>query len=120
MKKKILTAIFAFALLIGLAAPLTTAQAATSKISATYCVKDGNKQIAKKTCKFDKGTTVMTGLMKAWTVKEKDGKISSIDNCKASKNQKWTYEINGKKESKKANHVKLAKNDKVTFKLSMK
>ncbi|APX73248.1 DUF4430 domain-containing protein [Companilactobacillus allii] len=120
MKKRLIAIVFALALLVGLAAPLTTANAATDKVSVTYTVKDGSKQVAKKTCKLSKNTTVLAGLKKAWTVKEKDSMITSIDNCKAGKNQKWTYKINGKKETKKASKVKVANNDKITFTLSKK
>ena len=67
-----------------------------------------------------KNAKVITGLKKAWTVKDKEGMITSIDGHQqdSDKNIFWTYTINDKTIKKGAQEQKVKNNDKVTFNLS--
>ena len=119
--KKLASFLIAFLLLIGVAAPTTTAQAKSNdNIKVTYTLKNNKKQISKKTITLKKNQTVMKGLKKGWKVDEKDGFITSIDGHKQNDKKKiyWTYTVNKKQVNVGANKKKLHNKDKVEFKLS--
>ncbi len=119
--KKLASFLIAFLLLIGVAAPATTAQAKSNdNIKVTYTLKNNKKQISKKTITLKKNQTVMKGLKKGWKVDEKDGFITSIDGHKQNDKKKiyWTYTVNKKQVNVGANKKKLHNKDKVEFKLS--
>ena len=105
-----------------------TKKAKAKQISVTYTLKDTtkakNKQnLAKKTFKVKKGTTVFTVLKKAWKVnytKYSYGvfitKIKGLGNEK--KKLYWTYTVDGKMAKVAADKQKLTKNKpKVVFTL---
>ncbi|WP_125565430.1 DUF4430 domain-containing protein [Companilactobacillus insicii] len=122
MKKRITILLMSLLLLVGVIAPAatTTADAKTKNIKVTYVLKKNKKKIAKKTVTLKKNASVMTGVKKAWTVKEKNNFITSI-NGKAQNNKKkmyWTFTVNGKKVNVAANKKKLKNKDKVTFTLA--
>jgi hypothetical protein len=119
--KKLASFLIAFLLLIGVAAPATTAQAKSNdNIKVTYTLKNNKKQISKKTITLKKNQTVMKCLKKGWKVDEKDGFITSIDGHKQNDKKKiyWTYTVNKKQVNVGANKKKLHNKDKVEFKLS--
>lgn len=122
MKKRITVLLMSLLLLLGVIAPAatTTADAKTNNIKVTYVLKKNKKQIAKKTVTLKKNSSVMTGVKKAWTVKEKDGFITAIDGKKQNNKKKmyWTFTVNGKKVNVAANKKKLKNKDKVTFTLA--
>lgn len=120
--KKLASFLFAFLLLIGLAAPATTAQAKSNSnsIKVTYTLKNNKKQIGKKTITLKKNDSVMKGLKKGWKVSESKGYITSIDGHKQNDKKQiyWTYTVNKKQVNVGANKKKLHNKDHVEFKLS--
>ncbi|WP_442892141.1 DUF4430 domain-containing protein [Companilactobacillus sp. HBUAS59699] len=122
MKKRITVLLMSLLLLVGVIAPAatTTADAKTNNIKVTYVLKKNKKRIAKKTVTLKKNASVMTGVKKAWTVKEKSGFITAIDGKKQNDKKKmyWTFTVNGKKVNVAANKKKLKNKDKVTFTLA--
>lgn len=106
----------------------TTKKAKAKQISVTYTLKDttkakNKKNLAKKTFKVKKGTSVFTVLKKAWKVnytKSSYGvfitKIKGLGNEK--KKLYWTYTVDGKMAKVAADKQKLTKNkSKVVFTL---
>lgn len=106
----------------------TTKKVKAKQISVTYTLKDttkakNKKNLAKKTFKVKKGTSVFTVLKKAWKVnytKSSYGvfitKIKGLGNEK--KKLYWTYTVDGKMAKVAADKQKLTKNkSKVVFTL---
>lgn len=91
-----------------------------NQITVTYQLQNDGKKIAEKKVDTKKNAKVITGLKKAWTVKDKEGMITSIDGHQqdSDKNIFWTYTINNKTIKKGAQEQKVKNNDKVTFNLS--
>ncbi|WP_099975042.1 MULTISPECIES: DUF4430 domain-containing protein [Lactobacillaceae] len=121
MYKKIVTVFMTLALLFttGVSATNVEAKKSNDSIHVTYVLKDGKKQIAKKKITLKKNSSVMTGVKKGWTVKEKDGFITSIDGHKQNekKNKYWTFTVNKKQVNVGAKDKKLKNKDNVEFKL---
>lgn len=119
--KKLASFLVALLILIGVAAPATTAQAkSNNNIKVTYTLKKNKKQIGKKTITLKKNQSVMKGLKKGWKVSESKGFITSIDGHKQNDKKQiyWTYTVNKKQVNVGANKKKLHNKDHVEFKLS--
>lgn len=121
--KKIAAFLAALLMMLGAFAPAatTTVQASQTKnIKVTYTLKKNKKQIAKKTIKVKKNSTVADGLKKGWKVTDKGGFISKIDGHKQNNKKKiyWTFTVNKKTVNVSADKKKLKNKDHVEFKLS--
>lgn len=93
----------------------------TDQISVTYTLQEGKKDLATKKVKLPKkNAKVMTGLQKAWKVKQTKGFITSIDGKSQNPKKKiyWTYTVNGKWANKGANQYAVHNKDKVKFTLA--
>lgn len=118
MKKKFvfLAMIFTAIFLVSCA---NTAQKDNSDnlIRVSYQIKKENKSLSKKTVTVKKGTSVLTGLKKAWPVKTENKMVTKIDRQAQNPDldQYWLYEINGKESKRGADQQKLHDQDKVVF-----
>lgn len=97
-----------------------TKKSATNQISVNYTLKENKKTIGTKTVKVPKKVKVITGLKKAWHVKETKGLITAIDDKAQNPKKKiyWTYTINNKFASKGANEQTVNNRDKIKFTLA--
>lgn len=98
----------------------TTKKSATNQISINYTLKEDKKTLDTKTVKVPKKAKVITGLRKAWKVKESKGFITAIDGKAQNPKKKiyWTYTINNKFASKGANVQAVNNKDQVKFTLA--
>ncbi|GKT02930.1 DUF4430 domain-containing protein [Furfurilactobacillus sp. WILCCON 0119] len=121
MKKFVRFAIVLAVVIFGFVAAghVQSASAATNK--ATITLTQDKKQFAKKTVTVKKGNNLLSVMKKNFTVKEKDGFITSINGHKQDDAQKkyWMFTVNGKEATKGAKDIQVKKNDKVTFDLSV-
>lgn len=121
---RLLTIVMTFTLLL---AGCSTASSNAAKKSSTentatvtYTLKQNNKQFAKKTVTVKKTATVLTGLEKAWTVKQSKGFVTAIDGKSQNPVKKtyWLYTVNGKSATKGVTQTKVANKDKIVFSLT--
>ncbi|GBG94202.1 hypothetical protein LFYK43_06610 [Ligilactobacillus salitolerans] len=84
-----------------------------------YQLKSGDKKLAQKKITVEKGSKVVTGLKKAWSVKLQNGMVTQIDGHAQDpdRDRYWTYEINGKEAKKGVNQQKVYDQDKIVFTL---
>lgn len=94
-------------------------KANSNQISVNYTLKVGKKTVDSKKVKVPKKSKVITGLKKAWKVRETKGFVTAIDGKKQNpkKNIYWTYTINGKWATKGVDQQRVANKDKVKFTL---
>ena len=94
-------------------------KANSNRISVNYTLKEDKKTVDSKTVKVPKKSKVITGLKKAWKVRETKGFVTAIDGKKQNPKKKiyWTYTINGKWATKGVTQQKVANKDKVKFTL---
>lgn len=123
INKKVSTVITATILTFTLAGCSNNKPTQTKKnnqISVTYTLKDNKKTLDSKTVKVNKKAKVLTGLQKAWKVKQTKGFITSIDGHSQNPKKKiyWTYTINGKWAQKGANQQVVNNKDKIKFTLA--
>lgn len=91
-----------------------------NQITVTYTLREGKKEFAtKKVTLPKKNAKVMTGLQKAWKVKQTKGFITSIDGKSQNPKKKiyWTYTVNDKYANKGATQYIVHNKDKVKFTL---
>lgn len=91
----------------------------SNRISVNYTLKVGKKTVDSKKVKVPKKSKVITGLKKAWKVRETKGFVTAIDGKKQNpkKHIYWTYTINGKWATKGVDQQRVANKDKVKFTL---
>ena len=99
---------------------LTFTLAGCSNNKSAQTKKNNKKTLDSKTVKVNKKAKVLTGLQKAWKVKQTKGFITSIDGHSQNPKKKiyWTYTINGKWAQKGANQQVVNNKDKVKFTLA--
>lgn len=97
----------------------TTKQATTATETATITLQQEGKQIAKKDVSFEDGTSLLDIMKDNFTVVEKDGFITSLNDVvqNTDKQMYWLFTINNKEVTTGANKTTLKKDDKVLWKL---